>query len=166
VKREDGIGSVAVIEVNPSEHLGTIRELFREYAGSIEIDLCFQNLEGELAELPGKYAPPAGRLLLGLEAGEPAGCVALRPLAAGICEMKRLYVRSHFRRKGLGRRLARTVIKAAGEIGYERMRLDTLASMKEAIALYKSLGFYRIEPYCHNPSPSAVFMELSLRGAG
>ena len=142
--------------------LREVRELFREYARSIEIDLCFQNFEQELAELPGKYAPPEGRLLVAKAEQEIAGCVALRPAGDGICEMKRLYVRPTFRGRGLGRELANTSITAARQIGYGRMRLDTLASMTEAIALYESLGFRRIEAYYHNPSPKAVFMELHL----
>jgi putative acetyltransferase len=143
--------------------LETARDLFREYAKAIAIDLCFQNFAEELAGLPGKYAPPAGRLLLAFEGGRVAGCVAVRPIAEGICEMTRLYVPSAFRGKGIGRRLAQASLAAADEIGYQRMRLDTLASMKEAIALYESLGFVRIAPYYHNPSPQAVFMERTLR---
>ena len=145
------------------ELVATVRELFKEYAEGIGIDLCFQDFDQELAELPGKYAPPEGRLLLALEGTEVAGCVALRKIGDDTCEMKRLYVRSAFRRRGAGRLLARAVIEAAGECGYERMRLDTLSSMAEAIALYESLGFRRIEAYYHNPSACAVFMELKLR---
>jgi len=145
-----------------SEHLATVRELFMEYANSIEVDLCFQNFNQELAQLPGSYAPPDGRLFLAAEGTTPAGCVALRKIENSICEMKRLYVRPAFRGKGAGRILAQAVIQAAREHGYHRMRLDTLSSMKEAIALYESLGFQRIPPYYDNPSPLAVFMELRL----
>ncbi len=152
-----------IIEVHSSEHLPAIRELFAEYANSIEVDLCFQSFDRELAGLPGSYAPPDGRLLLALDGAQAAGCVALRKISDGTCEMKRLYVRPACRRKGLGRSLASTVITAARGIGYERMRLDTLASMKEAIALYESLGFRRIEPYYDNPTGCAVFLELNLR---
>ena len=144
------------------ERVATVRELFREYAKGIGIDLCFQDFDRELAELPGKYAPPEGRLLLALEGTKVAGCVALRKIGDDTCEMKRLYVRPAFRRKGVGRLLARAVIEAAGKCGYARMRLDTLSSMAEAIALYESLGFRRIEAYYHNPSACAVFMELKL----
>ena len=151
-----------LIEAVSNEHLALVRDLFREYASSIEIDLCFQNFDQELAELPGRYAPPGGRLFLALESETAAGGVALRPIGDGVCEMKRLYVRPAFRGKGLGRTLATSVLSAAREIGYERMRLDTLSSMKEAIALYESLGFQRIPAYYENPSGLAVFLELKL----
>ena len=152
-----------IIPAHEQIHLPAVRELFTEYANSIEIDLCFQSFDRELAELPGKYAPPEGRLFLGMEKELPVGCVALRKIEDDICELKRLYVRPAFRDRGLGRQLSETVITAAREIGYERMRLDTLSSMKEAIALYESLGFQRIAPYYDNPSGCAVFMELELR---
>ena len=151
-----------VLAAHPAPHLPAVREIFTEYASSIEIDLCFQSFDRELADLPGKYAPPEGRLFLALENGLPAGCIALRKIEEGVCELKRLYVRPAFRVGGIGRKLSDAVITAAREIGYERMRLDTLSSMKEAIALYKSLGFRRIAPYYDNPSGSAVFMELKL----
>lgn len=155
--------SPSIISAHALEYLPVVRELFREYAGSIKIDLCFQGFDRELAELPGRYAPPEGRLLLALECRQPAGCVALRKIGDGVCEMKRLYVRPVFRSAGLGRRLAEAVILAARKIGYPRMRLDTLASMTPAMALYESLGFQRIAPYCDNPSALATFFELKLR---
>jgi ribosomal protein S18 acetylase RimI-like enzyme len=145
-----------------SEHLATVRELFIEYANSLEVDLCFQNFNQELAQLPGDYSPPEGRLLLAAEGITPAGCIALRKFEDNICEMKRLYVRPAFRGKGAGRSLALAVIQAARDCRYQRMRLDTLSSMKEAIALYQSLGFQPIPPYYDNPTPLAVFMELRL----
>jgi putative acetyltransferase len=139
-----------------------VRRLFVEYARFLGVDLCFQGFEQELAELPGAYAPPDGRLLLAVADGKPVGCVALRKLESGICEMKRLYVQPGFRGQGLGRRLAEEIIREARGIGYQTMRLDGLASLKEAAALYRSLGFVEIQPYRFNPLPDAVFMELAL----
>jgi|ERR1043166_5626529 ribosomal protein S18 acetylase RimI-like enzyme len=152
-----------IIEASAPDHLSTVRELFVEYANAIAVDLCFQDFDRELVELPGRYAPPTGSLLLALDGTTAAGCVGLRKIGDGICEMKRLYVRAAFRGKGLGRALASDIIAAAGRIGYERMRLDTLSSMKAAIALYQSQGFRRIPPYYDNPNHCAVFMELDLR---
>jgi putative acetyltransferase len=153
---------ITIQEATSRDDVSAIRELFVEYVDSLEISLCFQNFEKELAELPGRYAPPSGRLLLARDADQPAGCVALRELGQKICEMKRLYVRPAWRRYGLGRTLARKIIIGAAEIGYSWMRLDTLASMHPAISLYHSLGFRQIQPYYANPSNSAVFMELGL----
>jgi len=138
------------------------RRLLREYEGSLGVSLCFQGFERELAALPGEYAPPAGRLLLALDTGQAVGCVALRKLDEETCEMKRLYLRPGFRGRGAGRGLALAIIDTARKIGYKKMRLDTLPSMREAIELYESLGFKRIEPYYPNPVPGAVFMELKL----
>ena len=152
-----------ILAAHSRELLPDLRELFVEYAKAIAVDLCFQDFDRELRELPGRYAPPEGRLLLARDGTKAAGCVALRKIGEGICEMKRLYVRPAFRGKGLGRSLAGEVITAAKLIGYEHMRLDTLGSMNEAIALYQSIGFQRIEPYYDNPNGGAVFMELSLR---
>ena len=161
-RRRHTLNNIIIDEASTAAELAVVRELFREYAASLEVDLCFQNFEQELASLPGKYAPPTGRLLLGVDAGQPAGCVALRQLDPGVCEMKRLYVRPAWRRHGLGRLLASTIISNAQLLGYDSMRLDTLASLTPAIALYRSLGFSQIAPYYDNPSPIAVFMELSL----
>jgi ribosomal protein S18 acetylase RimI-like enzyme len=139
------------------------RELFEEYASWLEISLCFQNFDKELAGLPGDYAPPSGRLLLATENEQTAGCVALRKINEDTCEMKRLYVRPDFRGRGLGRTLTEAVIQAGREIGYERMCLDTLpGKMGQAVALYRSLGFKEIPPYYDNPVQGATFMELKL----
>ena len=152
-----------IIRASSGDYVQHARELFKEYEAWLEIDLCFQNFEKELAELPGKYAPPDGRLLLAVENEKVAGCVALRKIGDGVCEIKRLFVRAQFRGKGLGRMLAKAIIREAKQVGYERMRLDTLPpKMNDAIALYRSLGFREIEPYYNNPVPGAKFMELDL----
>ena len=151
-----------IIHAESREDIAHAHALFLEYAASLGFYLCFQDFEKELAELPGEYAPPDGRLLLAFEDLPPAGCVALRKLGDGVCEMKRLYIRPVFRGKGLGRALSVAIIEAARQIGYRTMRLDTIASMKEAIALYRSLGFREIGPYCHNPVPGAMFMERTI----
>jgi len=142
-----------------------VRELFREYAGSLGFGLEFQDFEAELAGLPGRYARPGGCLLVAEAAGGPVrfgGCVALRDLTDGVCEMKRLFVRPWFRGQRLGRRLAETVIRRARDMGYGRMRLDTIDTMAQANGLYLSLGFVPISPYCRNPIPGARFYELRL----
>jgi ribosomal protein S18 acetylase RimI-like enzyme len=136
--------------------------LFVEYADSLGFDLSFQGFDNELRNLPGDYARPGGCLLLAASQGQAAGCVALRPLEEGICEMKRLYVRPKFRGVGIGRALAEAVIKKARELGYSRMRLDTVPAMEAARALYASLGFEPTGSYRYNPMEGAVFMELRL----
>jgi putative acetyltransferase len=152
-----------IIQAHSSEDVENARELFREYEAWLDVDLCFQSFEKELAELPGKYAAPDGRLLLAVDDGKVAGCAALRKIGDGICEIKRLFLRADFRGHGLGRRLAEAIILEAKQIGYERMRLDTLPpKMNDAIALYCFLGFKEIEPYYNNPVPGAKFMELDL----
>ena len=133
-----------------------------QYADSLNFDLEFQGFSQELATLPGHYAPPEGCILLAEESGCFVGCVALRPLEDKICEMKRLYVRSGYRRRGIGRMLACSVIDRAREIGYEKMRLDTIATMKEAKTLYYSLEFRNIKAYRYNPLDEPTYMELEL----
>jgi len=151
-----------LIPAQSIEEIEQARQLFKEYATWLEIDLCFQNFERELAELPGDYALPEGRLLLAYDVAQLAGCVALRKINQRVCEMKRLFVRDRFRGKGLGRYLLEAIISEAKQIGYERMRLDTLSpKMNAAIALYRSYGFTEIDPYYNNPVPGAMFMELS-----
>lgn len=140
-----------------------VRELFQEYAQSLGFSLCFQNFDEELAGLPGDYAPPDGRLLLAEHEGQLMGCVALHKLESSVCEMKRLYLRPHFRGKGFGRALAERIIAEARQIGYRRMRLDTVEPvMKDAVAMYRKLGFKEVAPYRPNPIAGAMYMELEL----
>jgi ribosomal protein S18 acetylase RimI-like enzyme len=140
----------------------TARALFAEYQKAIGISLCFQNFDAELAGLPGAYAEPEGRLLLAFAGDEPAGCVALRKLEHGICEIKRRWVRPAFRGTRLGRRLVEAVLSEARAAGYRAVRLDTLPTMREAQALYASLGFVDIAPYNDHPIEGTRFMELAL----
>ena len=139
------------------------RELFLEYQQWLGLSLCFQNFDQELAELPGAYVPPDGRLLLAGEGEQIRGCIALRKINDGVCEMKRLFVRPQFQGTGLGRTMAQTIIESAREIGYRSMRLDTLPGrMDRAIGMYRKLGFREIDPYYDNPVEGALFMELVL----
>ena len=142
------------------------RELFREYAEALQVDLCFQHFETELAQLPGDYAAPQGIVLLAFVDEQLAGCGAFRPLAdvdyANACEMKRLYVRRAFRRFGLGRLLAQALIDAATQAGYSAMLLDTLDEMEAARGLYASLGFEEVPPYYYNPLPGAHYLKVDL----
>jgi ribosomal protein S18 acetylase RimI-like enzyme len=152
-----------IVQADTAEMVEAARALFLEYAASLGVDLCFQNFDRELAALPGDYAPPGGRLLLAYSGEEIAGCVALRRLDDTTCELKRLYVRPGFRGKKIGHALVLAVITAAREIGYHRMRLDTLPSMTEAQSLYAALGFREIAAYRHNPVTGSRFLELALR---
>ncbi len=138
------------------------RTLLREYEAASEVDLCFQGFEEEVETLERMYGPPGGKFLLVRTGDATAGGVALRDLGGGICEMKRLYLRPGFRGCGLGRRCAERIVREAREMGYASMRLDTLPSMQEAIALYRSMGFVEIDPYTDNPVLGALFMELVL----
>jgi putative acetyltransferase len=153
---------VDIFQAETDEDMKIFRALLEEYADSLDVDLSFQNFEEELANLPGRYARPDGCILLARYNGEIAGCAALRKLIGDICEGKRLYVKPQFRGLNIGRKLVEALIGEARKIGYTRMRGDTLASMKVAQALYASLGFKHIEPYCYNPTEGAVFIELEL----
>ena len=158
----------SIFQAETPAQISQARELFLEYAQSLGFSLCFQNFDQELAGLPGDYAPPEGRLLLAEYEGQLAGCVALHKLTLqkdedGICEMKRLYLRPQFRGKGLGRALADRVIAEARQIGYRRMSLDTVEPvMKDAVAMYRKIGFEEIAPYRANPIEGALYMELQL----
>jgi GNAT superfamily N-acetyltransferase len=155
---------VEFTQAESTAQVSEVKKLFTEYADWLGLNLCFQNFERELAELPGAYAPPMGRLLLALQEGSSAGCVGLRNLGNDCCEMKRLYLRPQFRGLGIGRALAVKIIEEARFLGYARMRLDTLPlQMSEAIKMYRSLGFHEIEPYYYNPVEGALFMELNLK---
>lgn len=142
--------------------LDTVRQLFRDYAEALGVDLGFQGFEEELAALPGKYALPRGRLLLAWRGQEAVGCVALRPIDAHRAEMKRLFVRPTLRGGGLGRRLAIRICDEAREAGYRQICLDTLATMTAARGVYESLGFRPTEAYVFNPLPGALFLALDL----
>ena len=153
-----------IVQAQSESELQQVRALFAEYVDWLGINLCFQNYEKELAELPGEYAPPSGRLFLVVEGDVAAACGALRDLGEGTCEMKRLFVRPEFRGQRLGWQLAELILNEAREIGYQRIRLDTLpGKMDLAIAMYRVLGFKEIEAYYNNPVSDALFMELDLR---
>jgi GNAT superfamily N-acetyltransferase len=153
---------VRICQAITPEQIALTRTLFEEYAAWLSLDLSFQGFAAELACLPGVYAPPRGRLLLALAGGAAAGCVALRPLDAGVCEMKRLFVRPGFRGQGIGKLLAEQIVAEARAIGCRTMRLDTLDQMQTAIRLYEALGFARCAPYYETPLPHTVFMEVQL----
>jgi len=154
---------VKIVTASTVADIEVVRTLFREYAASLSFDLCFQGFDEELRSLPGKYAAPLGRLLLAVADDDmPVGCVGLRQLDSGIAEMKRLFVRPSFRGQGIGKNLVLAVLDEAQAIGYRTVRLDTLASMKDANRLYEILGFQKIRPYCVNPLPGAKFFEKSL----
>jgi GNAT superfamily N-acetyltransferase len=152
-----------IFQANTHEDIEHARTLFEEYATGLGFSLCFQNFDRELKNLPGDYAPPDGRLLLATEDDQLAGCIALRKLGPNVCEMKRLFVRPNHRGAGVGRVLVESIIDEARKLGYTHMRLDTIPGpMDKAIALYRSIGFIEIDPYCLNPVAGAKFMELDL----
>lgn len=156
----------AMITIRPAvspEEIDTIKALFTEYQQWLNFSLCFQGFDQELAGLPGKYAPPAGRLYLAESDGSLCGCVALRPMdEPGVCEMKRLFVREEYRGKKIGRMLTEQVVTDAKAIGYHTMRLDTLERMETARSLYRQLGFTDIPAYYNNPLDEVVYLELTL----
>jgi len=149
-----------IVEACGGEDLERMRELFAGYARDLPFDLSFQDFEDELKGLPGRYAPPSGQMLLAKRGDVFVGCVALRQIGEGVCEMKRLFVQPAFQRQGIGRALAEAIIAEARRIGYKQMRLDTV--MEPAKRLYRSLGFVDILPYQHVPIEGVVFMELTL----
>ncbi|WP_018182639.1 GNAT family N-acetyltransferase [Kaistia granuli] len=154
----------AIRPARTEDDLRVVVAMVRAYAASLDIDLCFQDFEAEIAAMPGKYAPPDGELLLARNAEDvPLGCVGLRPLPGlGLCEMKRLYVAPDGRGLGLGRALVAAVIGEAKRIGYREMRLDTLPSMTTALSLYRSAGFRTIAPYYATPIAGTVFLAKDL----
>jgi putative acetyltransferase len=157
--------------ISPSrpEEIEAVRALIGEYAQSLGVDLCFQSIDEELANLPGEYAAPRGALYMAVIDGKPAACVAMRPLDTAdypnAAEMKRLYVRDRYRGSGLGRELAQAVLDAALEAGYSCVLLDTLDDMEAARSLYEDLGFHEIPPYYHNPIPGAHYLKADLETA-
>ena len=157
---------IELLSPTTPEALDAVRAIFREYAQQLDIDLCFQGFEAELAGLPGAYAPPHGLLLLAYVDGQLAGCGAFRPLPdadyANACEMKRLFVRRAFRRFGLGRTLAQALIEQATQAGYSAMLLDTLDDMEAARELYTQLGFEEVPPYYYNPIAGAHYLKVDL----
>jgi len=154
---------VEIFSARTLEDVEDARAIFREYEQWLGMSLCFQSFEEELADLPGKYAPPSGRLYLARIDGETVGCIALRQIEEGICEMKRLFLRDSARGKGVGVSLIEKVISDAIEIGYKKMRLDTYPTkMGKAVSLYEAQGFYEIPPYHHNPHDGVLFMEKML----
>lgn len=154
---------INIVEANTKEFVERAKELIREYAHSLEFDLKFQDFDKEIKDFPGQYASPGGRLYIAMNENQPIGCVALRDLGQGVCEMKRLYVKSDFRGQKAGKLLAEVAIKAARNMGYDCMRLDTVPSMKQANRLYNALGFKKIAPYRFNPIEGATFFELNLK---
>ena len=163
IDARSNISRINISQAESPSEIAIVRELFVEYAESLGFSLCFQNFDRELAGLPGDYTPPQGRLLLARSGVASAGCVALHSLEPGICEIKRLYVRPQFRGTGLGKMLTNSVISEAKSIGYKKVRLDTVEpKMKNAVGLYRALGFREIAPYRPNPIEGAMYMELEL----
>jgi putative acetyltransferase len=154
--------SARISEAHWPDDRATVAALFREYVASLPEDISFQNVDDELASLPGKYARPTGVVLLARDGDQAAGAIAYRMVEPGVAEMKRLYVRAAWRGSGLGRELANELIEDARAQGYRTMLLDTLASMGAARALYRNLGFVTVAPYYDNPLPGVMYMALEL----
>lgn len=158
------LNDVQIAEATTDDDIEHVRRLFRAYADWLDVDLCFQDFDAELAGLPGKYAPPHGRLLLARAGGEIAGCVGLRPLEDGICEMKRLWIEPGFAGRGIGRGLAVAIVDAGAALGYGTMRLDTMPGrLRAAGHIYETLGFKKVPDYYHNPLDGVMMYELALR---
>ena len=154
-----------ISQARDTTDIADVAALFRTYAASLPVDLAYQGFDAELAGLPGRYVPPGGSLLLARDAdGRAIGCVAVRALGDGVCEMKRLYVAPEGRGLGLGRRLAEAAITAAEAAGHREMRLDTLPTMAAAQNLYRALGFAPAAPYYATPVAGTVFLSRSLGG--
>lgn len=151
-----------IIEAITAEQIEVSAQLFREYQTQLNVDLCFQGFEQELATLPGKYASPTGAILLAIHEGDTIGCVAVRPIEGDSCEMKRLYVRDQYRGLSAGRKLTEAIIDKARALGYKKMQLDTLQRLDRAISLYAKLGFVETKPYYDNPLNEVVYWELLL----
>ncbi|WP_406795582.1 MULTISPECIES: GNAT family N-acetyltransferase [Brevibacillus] len=157
------LGLLRLIHATEDDEYEQARELFLEYVDSLGVDLSFQNIAIELQNIPGEYAPPDGCILLALDNEQPAGCVALRKIDEQVCEMKRLYVKPEWKGRGVGKKLALSIIDEAKIRGYSFIRLDTLPTMEQAIQLYRSLEFYPIEPYRFNPIEGTLYMEKQLK---
>jgi putative acetyltransferase len=144
------------------EELEEVRNIFIEYSEYLQVDLCFQNFEKELQTLHHVYSPPQGCIILAKQNDVTVGCIALKPIDEGVCEMKRLYVRSEARGEGLGRKLVEELISFARKSAYTTLKLDTVSKLKEAISLYRSLGFVETSPYVYNPLSDVLYFELQL----
>jgi ribosomal protein S18 acetylase RimI-like enzyme len=155
--------NIIIKQVEKPDEIENVKQLFLEYAESLNFDLCFQNFDEELQQLPGRYSPPEGRLLIALNDNKPAGCAALRKHNEHTCEMKRLYVKPEFRHFGLGKILVDKLLDEAKMIGYKKMILDTVPSMESARKIYESIGFKETKPYYYNPQPGTIFMSINLK---
>lgn len=153
-----------IVPVRSEEDIEATKALFYEYTAWLDLDLSYQSFDVEMANFPGKYAPPTGELFLARTGqGNPIGCAALRPLDEGVCEMKRLFVKDSAKGLGVGKALVLALIDAAKKLGYHYIRLDSLPKMTAALRMYRSLGFIDIQPYYETPLPETIFLELNTR---